>query len=130
MAPCHQQRLLGSTTTKSTSWADGGATHTSYTSTACRLSCFPFHPAFTGPFHMVSFTSLCLSTSHLRWLEHVPILGARKSRGNNKKLYLFANTDDSIDKQTLQCMCSMREVTWSRRVVVPGPLPKRMSIYD
>src|SRR5882672_4503522 len=34
------------------------------------------------------------------------------------------------NKRTLQCMHSMREVTWSRCVMVPGPLPKRMSIYD
>ena len=43
--------------------------------TACRPGCSPYHPAYIGPFHMVSLMSLHLSTFCHCWLEHVPIRG-------------------------------------------------------
>ena len=45
-----------------------------YTSIIHKLACHHFHfpPACTGPFHMVSCMSLCLSSSRLIWLEHGP----------------------------------------------------------
>ena len=62
-------------------------------------------------------SSLCFSTS-----RH----GGVRFRTFFADFYIFSDSTE----RTLQCTCSMREVTWSRCVMAPGPLPKRMSIYD
>jgi len=80
-------------------WADGTATFTSYTLIICRLTCYHSPPTYTGPFHMVSLTSLNLSSSCLIWLEHGPTQGMQES-GHKNNYIVMPITDESIDEQT------------------------------
>src|SRR5882724_7240432 len=65
-------RQWASTTTKSKYWADGAETLTSYISIIHKPGCSLWLPAYIGPLHTVSLSSLRLSSSHLIWLEHGP----------------------------------------------------------
>src|SRR5882724_11410499 len=65
-------RQWASMTTKSNCWADGTATLTSYISIIHKPGCSPYLPAYIGPLHTVSLSSLHLSSSCLNWLEHSP----------------------------------------------------------
>src|SRR5882724_2276012 len=81
-------------------WADGAVTLTNYISTIHRPACFHSLSTCTGPFHMVSLMSLCLSSSHLIWLEHGPTWGMSKSRCDNNACIVQPVTDESIDEWT------------------------------
>src|SRR5882724_6358561 len=74
-------------------------TLTSYTLIIFRLACYHFPPAYTGLFHMVSLTSLHLSSSHLIWLEHGPTRGTQESKHDNNYI-VMPIMDKSIDEQT------------------------------
>src|SRR5882672_4228815 len=81
-------------------WADGAAILTNYILTTLRHACYHYHLACIGPFHMVSLTSLCLSSSRLIWLEHGPTGGMRKSRHDNNEYIVQPVTDRCIDERT------------------------------
>ena len=88
-----------SMTMRFNSWDGGTATPTNYMRTFHNIGFYPSLPAFTGPFHMVNFSSLHLSTSHSLWLEHDP-LGAQKSRSDSI-LKILPSQTESIDGWTL-----------------------------
>src|SRR5882724_11780601 len=72
-------RQWASTTMKSNCWADGAATLTSYILIIHKPGCSLYLPAYIGPLHTVSLSSLHLSSSHLIWLEHGPTQGHERA---------------------------------------------------
>src|SRR5882724_5217009 len=74
-----QPRQWASRTMKSSCWADGAATLTSYISIIHKPGCSLYLPAYIGPLHTVSLSSLCLSSSHLIWLEHGPTRACKRA---------------------------------------------------
>ena len=88
-----------SMTTRSSNWEGGIVTPIKYMWTACRLGCSHSLHACIGLSHMVSLSSLCLSTSLLLWLEHSPTWGHKRADMTTIHL-LFTNMDESIDERT------------------------------
>src|SRR5882672_10233440 len=80
------QLQQASVTTRYSNWDSGVATPTGCIWMFLKTGSYPSLPAFTGPFHTVSFSSLHLFTSHLLWLEHDP-MGTRKSRSDTISNY-------------------------------------------
>ena len=88
----HLLQQLVLMTMRFNNWGSGAATPTNYMRTSHNIGFSPSLLAFTGPFHMVIFSSLHLSTSHSLWLEHNPP-GVQKSRSDTILKLLFAITN-------------------------------------